>query len=83
MNVKDSKVFTDEREAGGIEASVGGTTMRKVTIMLDERYDRVLSVTAVGGPYGSVNVATGAYDLNKGTCIVVCKDGTISQHKEE
>lgn len=55
MNVKDSKVFTDEREAGGIEA-------REQTVMTNADYIRAMSDAEL-----AVHFAELIYDHNNGT----------------
>ena len=46
--------------------------MKKVTIYLPDRYDECLSLTAIGSNNGvSLNVATSAFDLSKGTNLIL------------
>ena len=58
--------------------------MKKITVEIADGYDDVVSFTFVGRGCGgfTMNVATSAYNLSKGTKFTVDERGRIIQSKE-
>ena len=55
----------------------------RVLLDIEDKYANILTITAVGVSFPSVNVTTYAVDLSKFNCIEIKNDKAVSKYLEE